>query len=62
MGERLGGWATGDGPVAFGTMMGMMGLMGLMGTSEMGASYGSAYPDSRYRSMMGGSGLNQQPT
>lgn len=53
MGERLGGCATGNGPVAFGTMM------GIMGTSEMGASYGSAYPDRGYRSMMGGYGANQ---
>lgn len=54
MGERLGGCATGNGPVAFGTMMGMM------GTSEMGASYGSAYPASGYgSSMMGGRGSNQ---
>jgi len=51
MGERLGGCATGNGPVAFGTMMGMM------GNSEMGASYGSAYPAGSYgSSMMGGSG------
>jgi hypothetical protein len=51
MGERLGGCATGNGPVAFGTMMGMM------GNSEMGASYGSAYPAGNYgSSMMGGSG------
>ena len=51
MGERLGGCATGNGPVAFGTMMGMM------GTSEMGASYGSAYPAGSYgSSMMGGYG------
>ena len=50
MGERLGGCATGNGPVAFGTMMGMM------GTSEMGASYGSAYPAGSYGSMMGGYG------
>jgi hypothetical protein len=47
MGERLGGCATGSGPVAFGTMMGMM------GTSEMGASYGSAYPGAKRSSMMG---------
>jgi hypothetical protein len=50
MGERLGGCATGSGPVAFGTMMGMM------GTSEMGSSYGSAYPAGSYGSMMGGYG------
>ena len=51
MGERLGGCASGNGPVAFGTMMGMM------GTSEMGASYGSAYPAGGYSSsMMGGYG------
>jgi hypothetical protein len=51
MGERLGGCATGNGPVAFGTMMGMM------GTSMMGASYGSAYPaDGNGSSMMGGYG------
>jgi hypothetical protein len=37
MGERLGGCATGTGPVSFGT------LMGLMGSSEMGASDGSGY-------------------
>jgi hypothetical protein len=49
MGERLGGCAAGNGPVAFGTMMGMM------GTSEMGASYGSAHPAGSYgSSMMGG--------
>ncbi len=53
MGERLGGCATGNGPVAYGTMMGMM------GTSEMGASYGSAYPAGGYGSMMGGYGSNQ---
>jgi hypothetical protein len=48
MGQRLGGCATGNGPVAFGTMMGMM------GTSEMGASYGSAYPAGGYGSSMMG--------
>jgi hypothetical protein len=53
MGERLGGCATGNGPVAFGTMMGMM------GTSEMGASYGSAYPANGYGYMMGRYGSNQ---
>lgn len=53
MGRRLGSCATGNGPVAFGTMMGMM------GTSEMGASYGSAYPAGGYGSMMGGYGFNQ---
>ena len=50
MGERMGGCATGNGPVAVGTMMGMM------GTSEMGASYGSAYPAGSYGSMMAGYG------
>jgi hypothetical protein len=51
MGERLAGCAAGNGPVAFGTMMGMM------GTTEMGASYGSAYPADGYgSSMMGGYG------
>lgn len=51
MGERLGGCATGNGPVAFGTMM------GIMGTSEMGASYGSGYVNGSDReSMMGGRG------
>jgi hypothetical protein len=55
MGMRLGGCATGNGPVAFGTMMGMM------GTSEMGASYGSAYPGGANSSSMmgGGYGANQ---
>jgi hypothetical protein len=55
MGERLGGCAAGNGPVAFGTMMGMM------GTSEMGASYGRAYPGGAYGSSMmgGGRGSNQ---
>lgn len=54
MGERLGGCATGNGPVPFGTMM------GIMGTSEMGASYGSAYPAGGYRSsMMSGYGPDQ---
>ena len=53
MGRRLGSCATGNGPVAFGTMMGMM------GTSEMGASYGSADPAGGYGSMMGGYGFNQ---
>jgi hypothetical protein len=48
MGERLGDCATGNGPVAFGTMM------GIMGTSEMGASYGSGYPSDRDRSSMMG--------
>jgi hypothetical protein len=57
MGERLGGCATGNGPVAFGTMMGMM------GTSEMGASYGSAYPSGGYgSSMMGGYGSSSGNT
>jgi hypothetical protein len=57
MGERLGGCATGNGPVAFGTMMGMM------GTSEMGASYGSAYPAGSYgSSMMGGYGSGSGAT
>jgi hypothetical protein len=50
MGERLGGCATGAGPVAFGTMM------GLMGTSEMGASYGSGSPGRGYGSSMMGDG------
>jgi len=50
MGMRLGGCATGNGPVAFGTMMGMM------GTSEMGASYGSAHPGGAYSSSMMGGG------
>jgi hypothetical protein len=53
MGERLAGCATGNGPVAFGTMMGMM------GTSEMGASYGSAYPAGGHGSTMGGDGSSQ---
>jgi hypothetical protein len=55
MGQRLAGCATGNGPVAFGTMMGMM------GTSEMGASYHSAYPGGAYSSSMmgGGYGSNQ---
>jgi hypothetical protein len=53
MGQRLGGCATGNGPVAYGTMMGMM------GTSEQGASYGSAYPAGGYGYMMGGYGFNQ---
>jgi hypothetical protein len=53
MGERLGGCATGSGPVAFGTMMGMM------GTSEMGASYGAADPTGGHGSMMGGYGSSQ---
>jgi hypothetical protein len=53
IGERLAGCATGNGPVAFGTMMGMM------GTSEMGASYGLADPAGGYGSMMGGHGSNQ---
>jgi hypothetical protein len=57
MGERLGGCATGNGPVAFGTMMGMM------GTSVMGASYGSAHPASGYgSSMMGGYGSSNGGT
>jgi hypothetical protein len=47
MGERLGGCATGNGPVAFGAMM------GIMGASEMGASYGSANPGANSSSMMG---------
>jgi len=54
MGERMSGCATGNGPVAFGTMMGMM------GTSQMGASYGSASRAGGYgSSMMGGYGSNQ---
>jgi hypothetical protein len=54
MGQRLAGCATGNGPAVFGTMM------GLMGTAMMGASYGSAYPNSGYgSSMMGGYGSNQ---
>ena len=54
MGQRLGGCATGNGPGAFGTMMGMM------GNSEVGASYGSAYPAGNYgSSMMGGHGFSQ---
>lgn len=48
MGQRLAGCATGNGPVSFGTMM------GLMGTSEMGASYGSATGSSDGSSMMDG--------
>jgi len=57
MGERLGGCATGNGPVSFGTMM------GIMGTSMMGASYGSAYPASGYSSsMMGGYGSSNGGT
>jgi hypothetical protein len=48
MGRRLGGCASGNGPVAFGAMM------GLMGTSEMGASYGSAYSAGGYGSSMMG--------
>jgi hypothetical protein len=56
MGERLGGCATGNGPVAFGTMMGMM------GTSEMGASYGSAYPGGAYSSSMMGRGYGSGQT
>jgi hypothetical protein len=57
MGERLGGCATGNGPVSFGTMMGMM------GTSMMGASYGSAYPASSHgSSMMGGYGSSNGGT
>jgi len=56
MGERLGGCATGNGPVAFGTMMGMM------GTSEMGASYGSAYPGGAYSSSMMGRGFGSNQT
>lgn len=54
MGERMGGCVTGNGPVAFGTMMGMM------GTSEMGASFGSAYRAGGYGSaMMGRYGSSQ---
>jgi hypothetical protein len=56
MGQRLGGCATGNGPVAFGTMMGMM------GTSEMGASYGSAYPGGAYSSSMMGRGFGSNQT
>jgi hypothetical protein len=56
MGERLGGCATGNGPVAFGTMMGMM------GTSEMGASYGSAYPGGADSSSMMGRGYGSNQT
>jgi hypothetical protein len=56
MGERLGGCATGNGPVAFGTMMGMM------GTSEMGASYGSAYPGGANSSSMMGDGYGSSQT
>jgi len=54
MGERLAGCATGNGPVAFGTMMGMM------GTSMMGARHGSAYPASHGSSMMGGYGSHKR--
>jgi hypothetical protein len=56
MGMRLGGCATGNGPVAFGTMMGMM------GTSEMGASYGSAYRGGAYSSSMMGRGFGSNQT
>lgn len=48
MGRRLGGCASGNGPVPFGTMMGMM------GTAEMAASYGSAYRAGGYASSMMG--------
>jgi hypothetical protein len=54
MGERLAGCSTGDGPAAFGTMMGLMGA-GMMGAS---LGYGTAgYTTSAYRPefMMGGS-------
>jgi hypothetical protein len=57
MGERLGGCATGNGPVAFGTMMGMM------GTSMMSAGHGSAHPASGDgSSMMGGYGSSHGGT
>jgi hypothetical protein len=57
MGERLGGCATGNGPVAFGTMMGMM------GTSMMSASHGSAHLASGDgSSMMGGYGSSNGGT
>ena len=58
MGERLGGCATGNGPVAFGTMM------GLMGTTMMGASYGSdgtgdgAGPATMYADRSAGTGAS----
>jgi hypothetical protein len=45
MGRRLGGCASGNGPVPFGTMM---------GTAEMAAGYGSAYRAGGYASAMTG--------